>query len=88
MTTYNSLSSIAWKMMCEENISFGDFNCDTDRPTGLSSEPPEGPAIPEVAMAQSVCIAWHAPIAIASTTGMLTAPCFRAFQHLLRESSF
>lgn len=43
-------------------------------PTGLSSVPPPGPATPEVAIAQVVPMALRAPIAIAFTTGSLTAP--------------
>ena len=43
-------------------------------PTGLSGVPPPGPAMPDVAMAQSVPNALHAPLTISSTTGMLTAP--------------
>ena len=43
-------------------------------PTGFSSVPPPGPAMPLVAIEMSAPVARHAPKAICSTTGMLTAP--------------
>ena len=43
-------------------------------PTGFSAVPPPGPAMPDVAMAQSVCSNAATPSAICLTTGSLTAP--------------
>ena len=45
-------------------------------PTGLSEVPPVGPAIPDVATAQSDFIDFIAPLTISMTTSSLTAPCF------------
>ena len=44
-------------------------------PTGLSSVPPPGPAIPVIATAVSAPKRLIAPSAIASATGSDTAPC-------------
>jgi SHS family lactate transporter-like MFS transporter len=43
-------------------------------PTGLSSVPPPGPAIPVIAIAVSAAKRLNAPSAIASATGSDTAP--------------
>ena len=43
-------------------------------PTGLSGVPPDGPAIPVVAMLKSVFIVSLTPFAIASAHSLLTAP--------------
>ncbi len=45
-------------------------------PTGFPGTAPPGPAIPEVAIAQSVPRILQAPVAICSTTCWLTAPYF------------
>jgi hypothetical protein len=44
-------------------------------PTGFSSVPPSGPAIPVIATAVSASKRFSAPSAIASATGSDTAPC-------------
>jgi len=43
-------------------------------PTGVSSVPPEGPAIPETAIEISAPDIARAPAAIASTASLLTTP--------------
>ena len=43
-------------------------------PTGFSGVPPEGPAMPDVATAQSAPSALRAPSAICRATGSETAP--------------
>ena len=43
-------------------------------PTGLASEPPPGPATPDVARPQVAPMACFTPLAMALTTASLTAP--------------
>ena len=46
-------------------------------PTGFSSVPPPGPATPVIAIPTRAPVAARTPVAIARTTGSLTAPCSR-----------
>jgi hypothetical protein len=43
-------------------------------PTGFSSDPPLGPAIPVIAIPISLISRWRAPCAISRAVSMLTAP--------------
>lgn len=70
-----TLERLPGKWRVWEIMPNGVFTAIHTVPTGLSAVPPSGPAMPEVAMAHCVASLSHAPVAISSTVGILTAPC-------------
>ena len=56
-------------------------------PTGFSTLPPSGPAMPVIASARSTPARSRAPRAMCSATGALTAPCAAISASLTPSSS-